>query len=109
MFDFQNSYGTDPDVLVNMWTEWKVNIGTVLATHVGLDNFATIFDGEVEQFLMLLKLLMIRHQGRSTVLKRLNFNETVDKLVVYNKVFIYFYEKKHHKLNEFVRSYTFFF
>lgn len=77
---------------MDTWTQWKGNIEAVLVKQGGLDNFATLFDKEVEQFLMLLKLLSIRTQGRSTVPKRLNFNETVDKLVVYNKVFLFLWE-----------------
>lgn len=63
-----------------------MNITSVLANQAGLDDFATLFDEEVEQFLMLLKLLPIRTQGRFTAKKRLNFNDTVDRLLVYNKV-----------------------
>lgn len=66
-----------------------MNIGTVLSMHGGVDNCVTGFDTEVEQFLMLLKLLSIRKQGRSTVPKRLNINQTVDKLIVYIKVFLF--------------------
>lgn len=69
-----------------MWTKWKVNIETVRSMHVGLDDSTAAFDQEVEQFLILLKLLSVRKQGRSAVQKRLNFNQTVDKLIVFIKV-----------------------
>lgn len=89
LFDFQHQFGTDSNVLVDMWAKWKVNIKTVLSIHEGQHNFTTGFDEEIEQFLMLLKLLSIRKQGRSNVSKRLNFNQTVDKLLVFIKVILF--------------------
>lgn len=86
MFDFEQSYGTHPDIFVDTWARWKLDIEKVLSQHGGLQDFATTFDEEVDRFLMLLKLLPIRAQGRVTVPKRLNFNETVDRLIVYSKV-----------------------
>lgn len=76
---------------------WKMNIENVLELHGGLNDFATTFDEEVDRFLMLLKLLPIRAQGRTTAAKRLNFNDTVDKLIVYRKVFSFFKSNWFHR------------
>lgn len=91
LFDFDHSYGTQCNDFVHTWNEWKENVENVLALLDGAKDFATLFNEDVEQFLMLLKLLPMRQQGRATVANRLNFNDTVDKLVVYVKVRLPFY------------------
>lgn len=80
-----------------------MNVEKVLGNHGGLDDFATIFNEEIEKFLMLLKLLPIRNQGRSAASKRLNFNETIDKLLIYNKVFVVLSTKFRYQLERFNR------
>lgn len=86
MFDFEHLYGAQSNRLVHTWAQWKDNVENALDLLDGVDDFATVFNDDVEQLLMLLKLLPARQAGRPTIPNRLNFNDTVEKLVVYIKV-----------------------
>lgn len=89
MIDFRQRFKTDPNAFIDMWAQWKNNIEKVLSQQGALNHISMGFDTEVEQFLMLLKLLLPRTQGRSAVSKRLNFDQAVDKLLVFVKVFLF--------------------
>lgn len=88
MFEFNNSFEVDADIFSNVWSQYKNNVENVLELHGQLEDFATIFDEDVEQILMLLKVFPVRQQGRSTIGIRLPFNQAIEKLVVYCKVVI---------------------
>lgn len=64
----------------------KDKIETVLKLHSADKDFASIYNSDVEQILMLLKLLPFRLGGRSNVPNRANFTKSIEKLIVFAKV-----------------------
>lgn len=64
----------------------KHKIETVLKIHGADKDFASVYNSDVEQMLMLLKLLPLRLGGRSNVPNRANFTKAIEKLIVFAKV-----------------------
>lgn len=64
----------------------KDKIETVLNLHGADKDFASVYNLDVEQMLMLLKLLPFRLGGRSNVPNRANFTKSIEKLIVFAKV-----------------------
>lgn len=70
-----------------MWMLHKDKIENVLRLHQLHKDFATIFDLEISQILMLLKLLPFR-QGRNS--NRLSFTHAIEKIIVFAQVGSFF-------------------
>lgn len=69
-----------------MWSKSKENIETALRSYGSIDDFDSAFDTEIEQWLMLLKLLPLRQHGKTTSRHRLNFQQAIDKFIVFCQV-----------------------
>lgn len=69
-----------------MWAKSKENIEAALTSYGSIDDFDSAFDTEIEQLLMLLKLLPLRQHGKTTSRQRLNFQQAIDKFIVFCQV-----------------------
>lgn len=86
LVDFTLRFGLQPNVFFYSWESCKKNVKTALQMHENTDDFETGFSEEIDNFLMLLKLLPERQKGRKTTRMRLNFNKMIDRLVAFSKV-----------------------
>lgn len=85
-FDFEGIHELASDKLVENWPVYACKLKGVLQ-HFGADSsFATIWPKDIEEFLMLLKLLPEAPKGRKTLSNRENFNGAIEKLIVYQPV-----------------------
>lgn len=85
-FDFNLLHDIDTTTFFEMWLKCKDKIEPALSSYGSSEDFYTAFDTEVEQLLMLLKLLPLRQHGRTSARNRLNFNQAIEKLVVFCEV-----------------------
>lgn len=84
--DFNIRFDVEQDIFLKKWSQCKENAKHVYELYGNTVGLATGFDGEVENFLLLLKVLPERQRGRKTTTKRLNFIDSIEKLVVFCKV-----------------------
>lgn len=89
--DFDLRFGVEPNVFLDAWNTHKANIKFTYGLHENLDDFSTEFNEEVENFLMLLKLVAERQKGRKTNNMRLRFGQLMEKLVVFSKVIFHIF------------------
>lgn len=75
------------NVFLDSWNKYKGNIGLTLQLHGFNEELPTEFGEEVKTMLLLLKLLPERPKGRQTIRMRALFDKTIEKLLVYSKVF----------------------
>lgn len=73
----------DADIFKNTWGLIKDHIQYILEQKNGAENFSTMYNDDVEQLLMILKLFPARFAKGST---RLNFKQSIEKLIVFQKV-----------------------
>ncbi|XP_055307444.1 uncharacterized protein LOC129571654 [Sitodiplosis mosellana] len=86
LHDFQNLFECSNIAdFVSDWPLYKENVKTALIQHVADTDFATVFSPDIEDILMLLKLLPNKPRGRATSNNRLNFLESIDRLIVFGK------------------------
>lgn len=79
-------YNHDSAVFFEMWHKSKDKLEPALTTYGSIADFGTPFDSEIEEMLMLLKLLPLRQCGKTTSRHRLNFQQAIEKLIVFSQV-----------------------
>lgn len=86
LYDFSLMYEDASDIFMEKWQNVKGSVEHVLKLHGADKDFSCVFGTEVEQLLMLLKLLPVKQCGRKTASKRSTFIESIDKIIIYKEV-----------------------
>lgn len=68
-----------------------MNMKDILELHGAYKDFASVYPSDIEEILMLLKLLKLRQTGKSTASARLNFPLAIERLIVFAKVILEVY------------------
>lgn len=72
--------------LLENWPKYSSKLKNVLDSSDKSSDFATMWSEDIEQVLILLKLLPLVQTGRNTAPKRANFQEATKKLIIFSKV-----------------------
>lgn len=86
LHDFHITFDVSPDGFKRAWELYKSSLKNVLKLHKDPKEFSTVFGGDIELMLILLKLIPQKQSGRKTSATNITFTQSVSKLVVFSKV-----------------------
>lgn len=84
LYEFSNKFEKFNDFIA-AWPSYSVKLDHILALKQVRD-FATMWTGDINDLLKLVRLLPARQRGRNTVTQGLSFQKVIDKLIVFSRV-----------------------
>lgn len=91
LFDFElRCRNVDTEAFVKIWPEFSTKWKNILRQNKQADQYATMWSDDIDQFLIMMRLLPPGARGRNQVAQRQNFHSAIDKMIVFNKVSVLF-------------------
>lgn len=89
LIDYKDQYSdleTENEFVVN-WSKYSEGLDTLIKTQYESTSFYTNWPEDIEQLLVLLKLLPASTLGKNKLAKPITFHKSTEKVIVYKKVY----------------------